>query len=61
MPPRSGLKVIALRLATLRVRGVHVSKNACSHRLATSMEKFQEVSVSERGALPPPPSSPVAH
>ena len=41
MPPRSGLSVMALRVAILRVRGVGVEKKACSHALATSMEKFQ--------------------
>ena len=54
-PPRSGLKVIALRIAIFRVRGVGVEKNASSHAFATSMEKFHVSGAP--GSLPP--SSPV--
>ena len=39
--PGAGLKTWPQRMATLRVRGVAVSKNADSQSLATRMEKFQ--------------------
>jgi hypothetical protein len=51
-----GAEVMALRRATLRVRGVRVEKKASSQALATWMEKFQVSGAP--GSLPP--SSPVA-
>ncbi len=38
--PGTGLKVIAERIATLRVRGVGTSKKASSQSFATRIEKF---------------------
>jgi hypothetical protein len=55
IPPRSGLMIIALRSATLRVCGVFASFCAFSHALAISMLNFQELGASGSS----PPRSPV--
>jgi hypothetical protein len=55
-PPGSGVRVMALRKATLRVWGREDEKKAASQALATSMEKFQVSGAS----VSLPPNSPVA-